>query len=276
MQNAGISALGLNWRYLAFDVDPDDLPAAIAGAKAMKYLGLNLTVPHKILAVDMVDLLDDSAKTWGAVNTIRFEGLRDNGEWAPMAELAPDELVDIRSVGFNTDADAITRSLREDLGVTLEGASILLLGAGGAGRTAALKLASEGVGSLFLCNRTIRKAEEVAQEINQRFPQVKATVGYPTGSVDILLNATSLGLRSEDPLPLDEKLFPLTQARAVYDMIYRPAETRLLQSARQAGCKTANGLGMLLYQGAKALEIWSGKSAPIGIMREALKKNIYG
>ena len=106
MHNAAFAALGLNWRYLAFEVDPKNLRAAIAGARAMNFVGLNLTVPHKLLAVDMVDELDASAKTWGAVNTIKFE----NG----------------RAIGFNTDADAIVSSLREDLKVELRGAKVLL------------------------------------------------------------------------------------------------------------------------------------------------------
>jgi shikimate dehydrogenase len=150
MQNAGIAALGLNWRYLAFDVPPDNLREAIAGAKAMRFIGLNLTVPHKLLAMEMVDALDESARTWGAVNTIRFESQDDRGEWWPLIEVrddaaetqgrtgvSPAPAVEraaerapreggalgrrdarptlIRSHGFNTDAEAITRSLREDL-----------------------------------------------------------------------------------------------------------------------------------------------------------------
>ena len=157
----------------------------------------------------------------------------------------------------------------------LRGAKVLLLGAGGAGRTAALKLASEKVVELFLVNRTKSKAVAVAREIHRRFPKVKTTVGYPKGDVDLLLNATTLGLKAGDPLPFDAKSFSLRQARAVYDMIYRPAETPLLKAARIAGCKTANGLGMLLHQGAKALEIWSGKRAPVEVMRRALEQNVY-
>jgi len=91
-----------------------------------------------------------------------------------------------------------------------------------------------------------------------------------------LINATSLGLQTGDALPWDEKQFSLKQTRAVYDMIYRPAETRLLAAAKTAGCRTANGLGMLLHQGAKALEIWTGKTAPLDVMRRALEQNIYG
>ena len=166
--------------------------------------------------------------------------------------------------------------MREDLGLKLRGASVLLLGAGGAGRTAALKLASEKVAHLFLVNRTHSKAEKIAREIRKRFPSVNVFADYPKGDIDLILNATSLGLKPGDTSPLDEKRFSLRQARAVYDMIYRPAETRLLANARKAGCKTANGLGMLLHQGAKAFKIWTGKTPPLGIMRAALKKNIYG
>lgn len=261
MQNAGLAALGLNWRYLAFDVQPDELRTVIAGAKQMGFVGLNLTVPHKLLAMDMVDALDDSAKTWGAVNTIRFEA---------------DATGKILARGFNTDADAIVRSLQEDLGLKLQGARVLLLGAGGAGRTAALKLATEGVASLALMNRTRSKAEQIAMEIQKQFPAVQVTVDYPKGDVDLVLNATSLGLKAEDALPFDETSFALKQARMAYDMIYRPAETPFLKAAKAAGCRTANGLGMLLYQGAKALEIWSGQTAPISVMRAALEKNVYG
>ena len=275
MQNAGIAELGLNWRYLAFEVNPDDLRAAIEGAKKMNFIGLNLTVPHKLLALEMVDALDESAKLWGAVNTIRFEGKDSAGTWQPLREFS-DALREIRSHGFNTDADAITRALKEDLGINLTDTKILQLGAGGAGRTAALKLASENISELYLINRTQKKADEVAAEIRTRHPNVKVHMSYPPGKVDLLLNATSLGLKSDDPLPFSEDQFDLRHAEAVYDMIYRPAQTLLLQSAKAAGCRTANGLGMLLYQGAKALEIWTGQPVPIDTMRKALEKNVYG
>jgi shikimate dehydrogenase len=293
MHNAAFAALGLNWRYLAFEVRPDDLHAAIAGAKAMQFSGLNLTVPHKLLALEMVDALDESARTWGAVNTIRFEGRDDNGAWLPLHQFGvpsrqlrdgqtqpakppeggtPNE---IRSQGFNTDSDGVARSLREDLALELGGAKVLLLGTGGAGQVAALRLAVENVSELFLIDFVSAKAEAVAQEIRKRHPQVKVVVGFPQGPVDLLLNATPLGLKPGDPLPLDEKQFSLRQARAVYDMIYNPAETALLKAAKAAGCRTANGLGMLLHQGAKAFEIWTGKTAPIDVMRRALEAEVY-
>jgi shikimate dehydrogenase len=275
MQNAGLAALGLDWRYLACEVRPEHLRAAIDGARRMHFLGLNLTVPHKVLALDMVDELDASARTWGAVNTIRFEGREPQGPWRPLREFdaAP---VEIRSHGFNTDAEAIVRAVKEDLRMALAGARVLLLGAGGAGRTAALKLAAEAVAELFLVNRTRGKAEAVAHEIRATRPGVKVALGYPPGPVDLLVNATSLGLRPDDPSPLDASRFALRQAGAVYDLIYRPARTALLDAAQAAGCRIANGIGMLLYQGARALEIWTGQPAPLAVMRRALEQEVYG
>ena len=277
MQNAGIRELGLNWRYLAFDVLPEQLPAALRGAQAMRFLGVNLTVPHKLLALEWVDALDDSAREWGAVNTVRFEVRDAGGQWCPLGALdgvVPD--AETRSHGFNTDAEAIARSLREDLGMTLVGQSALVLGAGGAGRVAALKLAAEGVGALYLVNRTESKAADVAVEVAARNPEVTVEVGYPPERVDLVLNATSLGLRREDTLPFDSGKFSLKNARAAYDMIYQPAETPFLMLAQTAGCRVSNGMGMLLYQGARALEIWSGAAVPEGVMREALVSHIYG
>ncbi len=276
MQNAAITELGLNWRYLACPVHPDDLRAAIDGARAMKFIGLNLTVPHKIFALKMADKLDESAQAWGAVNTVRFEARDPKGRWLPLTRFAGEVPDNLRAVGFNTDADALARALREELHLKrLRGASVLLLGAGGAGRMAALKLAAEHVGSLFLVNRTVRKAERVATEIRRRFAGRKVIVGYPRHRVDLVINATSLGLKPEDGLPFDARQFSLKQAGAVYDMIYRPAETGLLKAAKAAGCRAVNGLGMLLYQGAAALELWSGKRAPLEPMRRALEKEIY-
>jgi shikimate dehydrogenase len=275
MQNAGIAKIGLNWRYLACEVHPTQLREAIEGAKAMRFVGLNLTVPHKLLALEMVDVLDESARTWGAVNTIRFEAQDERGEWLPLEHFPKEIPVKVRSHGFNTDADAVTRSIREDLNISLEEKRVLLLGAGGAGRVAALKLAAEGVGELFLVNRTLSKAEAIAKEITERFPRVRASVGYSASNVDLVVNATSLGLKPDDDLPFDASRFSLRQAAAAYDMIYRPAETPFLKLARGAGCRAANGIGMLLYQGARALELWSGQKPPIDIMRRALEDNVY-
>jgi shikimate dehydrogenase len=276
MHNAALSELHLDWRYLAFDVHPDHLPKALDGARAMRFVGLNLTVPHKLLALKLVDVLDDTAQKWGAVNTVRFEGLNASGEWAALWRFENEEPSAFRSVGYNTDADAIVQAMKEDLGFRVKGNSILLLGAGGAGRVAALRFAAEGARELFLVNRTISKIEELRAEIHDLYPATKVTMGYPATEIDVVVNATSLGLRADDPLPWNEQEFDFRKAKSAYDMIYRPAVTPFLKRAREAGLRTANGVGMLLYQGAKALEIWSEKTAPMTVMREALERQIYG
>ena len=276
MHNAAFAAHGLNWRYVAFEVHPDNLRAAIAGAKVMQFAGLNLTVPHKVLAMEMVDALDESAKTWGAVNTVRFEGRDADGSWQPLREFEKEPPKEFRAQGFNTDAEGISLSLREDLGLVLPGLKVQLLGTGGAGQVAALRLAKEGISEVYLFDFAQAKAEAVAKEIHQRHPQVKVTLGFAKGAVDLLLNATPIGLKPGDASPLAGTPFALSQAGAVYDMVYNPAETALLKSAKAAGCKVANGLGMLLHQGAKAFEIWTGKPAPLPVMRRALEQSIYG
>ena len=276
MQNSGIKDLGLDWRYLAFNVHPDSLAEAIRGAQRMHFIGLNLTVPHKQLALALVDKLDSSAQEWGAVNTIRFEGKDASGDWQSMAHPDSDRFLEMRSVGYNTDADAVVKACQEDLSIDIAAAKILIVGVGGAGRVAALKVAASGCRCLYVVNRTQSKAESVREEINARFPECEVVIGYPKETIDLLINGTSLGLKAEDSLPIDLDLISLPSVGAVYDMIYQPAETPLLQAAKAAGCRVSNGLGMLVYQGAKALEIWSEREAPVAAMRLALEAHIYG
>jgi shikimate dehydrogenase len=277
MQNAGLAALGLNWRYLAFDVHPDHLRPAIEGARRMGFIGLNLTVPHKLSALEMVDVLDDEARTWGAVNTVVFETRDDSGRWVPLGTLEAPPERETRSRGCNTDADALVQALHESFALdNLRGATVLLLGAGGAARAAGLRLAREGLAALYIVNRTQARAAELASEMAKSCPGARIVLGYPSASVDLVVNATSLGLKAEDPLPIDPAWLQARRPRFVYDMIYRPMETGLLRAARSAGCRAANGAGMLLHQGTRALELWTGRPAPVGVMRAALEKNLYG
>jgi len=276
MQNAAFAALNMNVCYIACDIAPPRLRAAIEGAREMGFLGLNLTVPHKVAAVGLMAALDDSAGRCGAVNTVCFEGLATDAQWRPLREFAESSPMEIRAKGYNTDGEGLIASLSEDLGMYVESARVMVLGAGGAGRTAALQLAQAGVEALFLVNRTPEKAEQVAGEIKDRFPQVQVMTGYPHREVDLIINATSLGLQPGDPLPIDLDRFPLTDTKAVYDVIYRPDETPLLACAREAGARAVNGLGMLLRQGARAFEIWTGRPAPLDVMNAALRKEVYG
>ena len=223
-----------------------------------------------------MDELNFTAREWGAVNTVRFEAQDDSGAWVPLARFSDVIPERIRTVGFNTDADAILRSLEEDLGLRPAGLRAVVLGAGGAGRVAALRLASAGAAELFLMNRTESKLGPLRDEILRRFPATRVSLGYPSSQVDLVLNATSVGLKASDGLPFDPAHLDLQRSDSAYDMIYCPAETPFLGEARRQGCRTANGLGMLLHQGARALELWSGRPAPLEVMRSALKKQIYG
>jgi shikimate dehydrogenase len=294
MHNAALAALRLNWRYFAADVSPPDLRAAIAGAKAMGFAGLNLTVPHKTAALEILDVLDEKARLLGAVNTVVFETPGPDGDWIPVGRAPAQEGRDaspghlpVRSRGCNTDAGGLARSLKEDFqwpedvapglrpDSKLRGASVLLLGAGGAARAAALQLAEEGVASLFLVNRTAARAAQLAAEVAARFPAVNIIQALPRDPVDLVINATSLGLKADDPTPLDEDWLKSRRPLRAYDVVYLSAETPFLRAARDAGCQTANGLGMLLYQGAAALELWTGLPAPVEIMRAALKEKLH-
>jgi shikimate dehydrogenase len=228
-------------------------------------------------ALEMVDVLDAQAKTWGAVNTIVFEVRDASGEWRPVGGAPDAPAGQARSRGCNTDADALVQALKEEFSwESLRGASVLLLGAGGAARAAALRLAREGVAALYLVNRTQSRAAELAAELARNCPGLKTAQGCPDATVDLVINATSLGLKAEDPLPIELKWLQSRRPRFVYDMIYRPMETRLLRAAKEAGCRAANGAGMLLHQGARALELWTGRPAPVGVMRAALEKNLNG
>lgn len=275
MHNAAIAAMGLDWRYVACGVTPDRLGEAIAGARAMGWIGLNLTVPHKLLAIPLMDQLSPMAQAMGAVNTVVFESPDRSGEWRPVGQ-QEEVSGPVRAHGHNTDADALLRSLREDLEFKPEGSRVLILGTGGAGQTAALRLGAEKLSSLHLVNRTTDKAEQLARKLAERFPGLTVDVGYPDGPIDLVVQATSLGLRPDDPPSWNSDRLDWKRVKAVYDTIYRPAETPLLKAAREAGCRTANGLGMLLYQGSAALELWTGKPVPVDVMRDALNKDCHG
>ena len=260
MHNAAFEALEMNWVYLAFCVDPQHLRTALQGAREMGLGGLNLTVPHKILALDCVDEIDPEARKIGAVNTIVIE--RD------------------KTRGFNTDGSGFLKAVKEDFNLSIKGKRVLVLGAGGAGRGIAVKCALDGAAKVIVANRTLAKIEPIAREIagtRSEFQSVALStdaIRKVIQDVDLVVNATSVGLKEGDSLGLGAELFSPKQH--VYDTIYRPAETQLLQIAESAGAKVANGLSMLLHQGAKAFEIWTKRKAPLAVMRRALRAAIYG
>jgi shikimate dehydrogenase len=248
MHNAALAELAAadprfaDWRYFRFDVAPDDLPRALELLHVKQFRGVNLTVPHKVIAFDRVAEIDAAARPAGAVNTLRYT---DAG-WQ----------------GFNTDGYGLAAAVREAFGRELAGAPIVLVGAGGAARGAAVECLQRRCPSLWLVNRTrenLATLHRVLAPLAAGIPLhgfVPAAIPADLPPGTLVINATSAGLRESDPTPID--LTGLPRPAAVYDMIYNPAETRLLRQAAFLGIPHANGLGMLVHQGARALEIWSG------------------
>jgi shikimate dehydrogenase len=260
MHNAAFDALKMNWRYLAFHVEPQNLRAALQGARDMGIIGINLTVPHKILALDCVDEADAEARKLGATNTILIEKHRLRG--------------------LNTDGYGFVKAIKDDFNFAIKGKRILVLGAGGAGRAIAVKCALEGATKIIVANRTLANIEPIAQEIRTTkaeflpLPLETHEIEKVIHDIDLVVNATSVGLKEGESLGLEAGLF--SPRLHVYDVIYRPAETELLRVAAGAGARVANGVSMLLHQGAKAFEIWTKRKAPLAVMRRALRAAIDG
>ncbi len=251
MHNAAFAALGLNWLYLPFHVEPSHLRAALDGIRCLGLAGVNLTVPHKVLALAMLDDVDDEVRRIGAVNTV--------------------SIADGRLRGHNTDAAGFSTAIQEEFGLSLRGTRVLILGAGGAARAIAVRCAGEGAAAIWIANRTPANAESIVRAVGDR-AHVASLRSLP--EADLVVNATSVGLHEGDSLGLPAKFF--SARHCVFDTIYRPAETELLRTARQAGARVANGTGMLLHQGARAFEIWTGEKAPLSVMRDALQAAIEG
>jgi len=264
MHNAALEALGSAVRYAKIECPPEDLTSAVEAARRANFLGLNLTIPHKFAALELCTELDDTARQLGAVNTLLFDGSR--------------------TAGFNTDGPGLVRAIREVFSFDLRDLRVMVLGAGGgAGSAAALQCALEKCPRLVLVNRTEGKAHDIAQRATQLLsndrlegPENRVTVIPLEESAlreqltrtDLIINATSLGMKRTDPRLLPPAI--ITPDLMVYDMVYRPSVTRLLEDAHSAGARTANGLSLLLHQGALSLEIWLNRPAPLEAMRRAL------
>lgn len=255
MHNAAFAALKMNWVYLAFHVEPQNLRAALAGVRDMNFRGVNLTIPHKMLALDAIDEVDPEARKLGAVNTVVVEAGKLRG--------------------CNTDGYGFSKAIKEDFDMTLKGKRILILGAGGAGRAIAVQCVTEGAAKVTVANRTQSKTQLLAAGAGvEAVGLTSQELARALTQVDLLVNATSVGLKPGETLPLPPDA--LTPRLAVFDTIYRPVETLLVQQANAAGAKVANGLSMLLYQGAKSFELWTKRKAPLAVMRRALRAAAYG
>lgn len=259
MHNAAIEAMGIDFVYVPFRVDPGRLAAAFEGMRALGIRGANCTIPHKEEALRLCDVADPNARRVGAVNTVR----NDDGVLA----------------GFNTDGDGFAAPLQA-LGFAFEGSAAVVLGAGGAARSVAMKLADLGA-RVTLANRSMGRARTLEEEIRRETPGALPVTTIPmqeTGSAlreaSLLVNATSVGMApaQDGECPVDPG--DLHPGLTVYDLVYRPLETRLLAAARKAGCQVVDGLGMLAAQGAKALEIWTGQPAPTSVMEAAARDAI--
>jgi len=253
MHNAALEALGLDWVYVPFEVVPDDAAAAVAGLRALGLAGVNITVPLKETVLPLLDVVDEDARWIGSVNTVHNR--------------------DGRLYGYSTDGAGFLRAL-EAVGQPTEGRQVLLLGAGGSARAVAFALAAQGC-RCRIANRTGERAAVLARAVNTRHPGAASVVGWgeEASGFDLLVNTTSLGMHpNEDSAPaLPPNAF--AGKPFVYDLIYVPTQTRLLAAAAAAGCETMNGVGMLVWQGALSLAIWTGRpfdEMPVAIMEAAI------
>jgi shikimate dehydrogenase len=247
MHNAALAKLSesdsrfKDWAYYRFDIAPEDFSRALPLFHKRSFLGLNLTIPHKVQAMDLIRGVSPDAKCMGAVNTLVWD------------EFGYD--------GFNTDGVGLSRGLEVDLDVSLKDANVILLGSGGAARAAAVQCVLSGCAQLHVGNRTPARLQDLMSLLDgmsgceqiQSFALSALPQDLP--SEGVVVNATSLGLKAGDPAPIDVAQLP--DGWKVYDMIYNPSATALLQQADARGLQIANGLSMLVHQGARALEIWS-------------------
>ena len=266
MHNAAIAALGLHFVYIPYSVRPEDIGPAINSIRTLGIVGANLTIPHKERALPFLDEISPEAQAIGAVNTIHN--------------------VDGRLIGYNTDGDGFLQPLL-DAGFTPKGRSVVVLGAGGAARSVAFRLAREGA-QVTVVNRTAERAEQLAKAAGVESTPWPDEADSPNiikgGGVcwtdlleqtDLLVNTTPVGMHpNEDSCPIPASA--LRPGLFVYDLVYNPPETRLIQASRAAGAQTLNGVKMLVGQGAKAFEIWTGVAPPQDVMERAVLDGLAG
>lgn len=252
MQQAAFDACRLEAVYEKRRVTAEELPEFCLAARR-ELAGFNVTVPHKQAVIPFLDAITPEAKAAGSVNTVIT---------------GPDG----RLSGDSTDGFGLAAALEENFHRPATGQSIILLGAGGAARAAAFALARRGVREIRIVNRTAEHAEALAAQLKSAFPELRCaalTGGLPSeAACDLLIQATSLGLRGDDPLPCPETWLTRGRRFCCFDMVYR--KTAFQRRAAEAGLPTANGLEMLLHQGARSFELWTGKTAPLTAMRRAL------
>jgi shikimate dehydrogenase len=259
MQSAAFKKLGLGGIYLLFETLPADFEAALRKIRQMNVAGFNVTIPYKESIITHLDRLNPQARKIGAVNTV----------------LNKDGML----TGYNTDSPGFIASLKNDLKFDVRDKNVFVIGAGGAARAIGFGLAQQKAKSIIIYDVVMERAKKLASNLSRDFPQcdisyIDSSLDSRLSTIDLLVNASNCGMKKGDPLPVDLAL--LTKGICVYDIIYNPSPTRLVKRAFSKGIKAVNGIGMLLYQGALAFEIWTRKKAPVETMRKALLGALYG
>jgi len=258
MHNAAFQALKINAEYSIFEKKPEELDGFLKSLSDKNIRGLNVTIPYKEAVLEYLQWESPEVRFTGATNTII---VKDKNYLE----------------GWNTDGLGFYRHLTKDLKFNTSDKKVIILGAGGAAKAVTNQLARHGVNSIVIYDIDKNKSLKLADKINKEFPRCKAISADSIEELDIknsdlLINATPLGMQENDPCLINADSFH--SRLLVYDLIYNPAQTKLLETAKQKGAIISNGLGMLLYQGARSLELWTGEKAPIAVMREALNEGV--
>jgi shikimate dehydrogenase len=264
MQNAALRACEIDGQYVRFHIRANELRSALRFLRDLDFVGVNLTVPHKIAGFAQIDEADESATRAGAVNTIRVR--------------------DRKLIGSNTDGEGFLRAIRGEFSVDVRDLRVMIIGAGGGtGRAIAWQCALENCERLVLVNRTLEKGNALADRLRPFFMEARvlgpaarleameweeSAIRMQLADTDLVVNATPLGMNPSDPAPIPARL--LAPHHMVFDCVYGPSKTALLRAAEQAGARSANGIMMLLHQGALSFSIWFDRDAPIDAMRKAL------
>jgi shikimate dehydrogenase len=264
MQNAALKHCKIDMQYARFHIRANELRPALPFLRELDFIGVNLTVPHKIAAFAQIDEVDETATRAGSVNTIRIR--------------------DKKLIGSNTDGEGFLRAIRSEFSVDVRDLRVMIIGAGGGtGHAIAWQCALENCERLVLVNRTLEKAIALVDRLRPFFagprvlgpvarleavPWDEAALRAQLQDIDLIVNATPLGMNPSDPAPIATRL--LAPHHMVFDAVYGPSKTALVRAANEAGARGANGLSMLLHQGALSFSIWFDRDAPIDLMRAAL------
>lgn len=255
MHNAAFKKLGINAVYLCFEVHPDHLKRAIDSIRALDIRGVNVTIPHKQAVMKYLDEITDVARRIGAVNTI----IRRAG----------------KLIGTNTDAEGFIRDLRDTCRFSARNKRCLIIGAGGGARAVCFGLADAGARIISVKDKDPAKAKKLTRDLRRHYSGIEIEAVSKDDALkgrdfDLVVNATPVGMKSGDGLVIDLNLFP--RVSLVYDLIYNPAMTPLLRQAKKKGIDYANGLGMLVRQGAVSFKHWTKQNAPLDVMFRAVGK----